>query len=161
MKYVTSNLSYEFVVNGITIPKSHYTSTEMNSGGKRLILSLEDEKFEEMMKNSTFKQMIARKRLNVSDTKPANKLSDAEAQRAAVELESTKKQLESVKKQLDEERKSNPNSEVMKKQFDEQTAELNESNEKVLSLTKENEELRNQVKEAAAIIAKLKKAAKK
>jgi peptidoglycan hydrolase CwlO-like protein len=146
MKYITSTLNYEFLVGKTLIPKATYTREEL-AQGKRLILSLEDDEYKELLKNSVFKGMVDNGRLNVATKKPVDKMTNAESQAALKELDAVKAAKQKAQKDLEALVKVN--------------SELDDKNKELLDrigeLEAENESLKADVVKAAARIKELSK----
>jgi DNA repair exonuclease SbcCD ATPase subunit len=106
-RYVTSNLDLEYMIGDLVIPKKTYTREQLASG-KRCILPVTKEQYTTLINNSTFKNMVATKQVNISEKQPIDRMTDAEFakenSKAVRELEKVKRDFADVKAELEKAR---------------------------------------------------------
>jgi hypothetical protein len=69
MKYIIGYTSYEYVINGIRIPKKAASRTEQP--GPLGVTAVSEEQLELLNKNKLFQRLLAAKSIKVLDTRPS------------------------------------------------------------------------------------------
>ena len=69
MKYIIGYTSYEYVINGIRIPKKAASRTEQP--GPLGVTAVSEEQLELLGKNKLFQRLLASKAIKVLDTRPS------------------------------------------------------------------------------------------
>jgi hypothetical protein len=100
MKYITSDLEYEYNIEGLIIPKRRYSEAEM-AFGKSAVLAVSEEAYKAVAGNAFFKKQLGRGNFAVSDSAPFERLSESEKARVyqSKSVESGK-EVETMRKEL-------------------------------------------------------------
>lgn len=106
-KYIVGYTDYEYVINGVFIPKHNYNDAE-KAKGKLGYTEIDDSKLAELQKVNVFNSLIDLKKIRVMDHKPSWAVSaEDKANAYKSELEAVKAELEATKQKLAESNQQN------------------------------------------------------
>jgi hypothetical protein len=102
MKYITSNLDYEYIIGNITLPCKRYNPYQINAG-KSTVLTVDDATYEQLKEHRYFKRGVEKGNFIVSDSAPIEKLNgDEKAKMYKERMDKQEKASAGMKKDLEE-----------------------------------------------------------